>query len=101
MSPDDKIIILKGERVLETNRAHDIIAIEDKNGIIWVIDPTVWQFFPSRKDILICKAKNFNHALQIIHKMYECEWSISEELLDLSDGDEQKYLRIIADNFSI
>lgn len=101
MSPDDKFFILKTEKVLGTNRAHDILAVEDKHGAIWIIDPTVWQFFPNRKDILICKAKNLNQAIQTIQKMYGCKWSISEVLFSLSLKNEQEYLGIIADNSSI
>lgn len=47
--------ILKGENIMGvTKKNHDILAIEEKNKF-YLIDPTIWQFFKNKKNILLTK----------------------------------------------
>lgn len=72
--------ILKGINITgATNKSHDILAIEEKNKF-YLIDPTVWQFFKNKKNILLTKKNNIKDCLQFAEQFYKGKWSISETL---------------------
>jgi len=99
----DKSVILyviKGNNVCNTKKSHNILIIKDLNGLIYVVNPTVWQFFPKLKSILIFSANDINIALDRVKEIYEGKWSISEEFIGMTEVEEKKYLNIISQNIN-
>src|SRR5680860_290339 len=59
-------------------RFHDILLVHDKE--VYILDPTVWQFFKNKKSILIKKTKTVNDALLVLANIYGGKWKISEQI---------------------
>ena len=59
-------------------RFHDILLVHDKK--VYIIDPTVWQFFKNKKSILIKRTKTVNDALLALASIYGGKWRISERI---------------------
>ena len=78
--PDSKIFIAKGENVMNLkNKCHDIVLAENYNKV-YIIDPTVWQFFKNKRSILIGTEQDIKRALNNLRNVYKGNWKISEEL---------------------
>jgi len=92
------IAIIKGINVCGTQKAHDMIAITTASGQVYIIDPTVWQFFPKTKSILFFVSGDINIVWDKINAKYGGQWSISEEFIKMTKNDEKKYLKVIAQN---
>ena len=63
-------------------RFHDILLVHDKE--VYILDPTVWQFFKNKKSILIKKTKTVNDALLALVSIYGGKWRISERIIKYS-----------------
>lgn len=93
-----RVLIMKGIDVCGTKKAHDILAVITADNQVYVIDPTIWQFFPQAKSILLFVVSDINLALDKIKAMYGGQWSESEELIRMDKNEEKKYLDIISQN---
>lgn len=89
--------ILKGTGVLNGELTHDILVIKDKDRFL-IIDPTIWQFFPNAKTILVYDGNSLEEGIEKIKQKYKCEWVLGsqEELPDTKT--QRKYLEIIRQN---
>jgi CRISPR/Cas system-associated endonuclease Cas3-HD len=76
--PHATVDILQGTKVMNTNSAHDIVAATFQQ-LVYIIDPTVWQFFPYKKSILITTVANIQTALQQVAASYHGNWQIAEK----------------------
>ena len=72
-------IILKGDKVCNTDKSHDILA-STQSDKVYLIDPTIWQFFPNENSILIGEYSTLNEAIAATTKKYGGHWHESEEL---------------------
>jgi hypothetical protein len=97
LSETSHILILKGINVCNTQKAHDILAVTINNQV-YIIDPTIWQFFPEAKSILVCVSENINVALDKIKEIYGGGWKESEEFAQIDKDKEKEYLNIIYKN---
>lgn len=98
LDKSNRILIMKGDNVCGTKKAHDILAITITDNQVYVIDPTIWQFFPQAKSILVFVVNNINIALDKIKVMYGGQWAESEEFIEMDKNEEKKYLDIISQN---
>lgn len=96
----NKISIIKGVNVRGTRESHDIIVVLTLTGDIYVIDPTIWQFFPKTESILLFISDNIRDVLEKIKAMYGGRWSISEENIKISKDDKNNYIAIIEKNIN-
>ena len=76
-------------------RFHDILLIHDKE--VYILDPTVQQFFKNKKSILIKKTKTINDALLVLTSIYEGKWSISERIIKYSQKEIDRLKKILAE----
>ncbi len=74
-------------------RFHDILLIHDKE--VYILDPTVWQFFKNKKSILIKKTKTINDALLVLTSIYGGKWSISEQIIKYSRNEIEQLRKIL------
>ena len=75
--PNARIYVLKGQ--ISKNVFHDIIGV--KTGAkVYLIDPTVWQFFLRKKNIFIKMTSSLDTALAHAAKVYGGKWVLSEKL---------------------
>ncbi len=98
LDKSNQIFILKGIHVCGTKKTHDILAIITTKNQVYIIDPTIWQFFPKAKSILIFTLDDINLAFDKIQTMYGGQWSKSEEFIQFNKEEEEKYLDIISQN---
>ena len=68
------------------------------NNQVYIIDPTIWQFFPQVKSILVFISNDINIALDKIKKMYGGQWSKNEKFIQLDKNEEKEYLDIVFQN---
>lgn len=92
-----RIFVLKGEKINNTDRSHDILAIFiDKK--VAILDPTVWQIFPEAKDIFFGDFNNINEATLQIKKKYGGDWKLNEEIKkDINNKAQQELEKIIGE----
>lgn len=93
-----RIAILKGVNVCGTKKSHDIVTATTIDNQVYIIDPTIWQFFPQAESILALTSDDINIALDKIKAMYGGQWAKSEEFVQMDKTEEKKYLDIIAQN---
>ncbi len=93
-----RFFILKGDEVCKTKRSHDVLVLIMKNGEAYLIDPTVWQFFPQEKSILVGKSDSLENLIVMAKTKYGGNWKVGEELKDISHEEEKEWLRIIKKN---
>jgi len=98
LDKSSQIFIIKGIRVCGTKKAHDILAVITVNKEVYIIDPTIWQFFPQAKSILVFILDDINIALDKIKTMYGGRWSKNEKFIQLNKNEERKYLDIVSQN---
>ena len=94
--------ILKG-RVTKTglnkDNMHDILiyidnTISNKKPYI-LLDPTVWQFFPRKKSILMNNFSSIKQAVEWINKKYGGDWKISETITNKNRGMIKEWSKIV------
>lgn len=90
--------ILKGVNVCGSKKSHDILAVTDSNNNVYMIDPTIWQFFPDEKSILIGKYTSIDEAIIAVSKKYGGKWQKSEDLKETTSADKIEWLKIIKEN---
>lgn len=89
--PRANIYITKG---VSKKLAHDLILIQEDE-VIFIIDPTVWQFFKYKKSIFINKVKTIKEALDRLGDIYGGKWKISEHIIRYSQNDILKLQSIL------
>lgn len=94
----DCLSILKGVNVCGLKGSHDILAVFVSGGDIYVIDSTIWQFFPKAQSILLFVSNNLQDVFKKVERKYGGEWAISEANIQISENDKKKYLTIIKKN---
>jgi len=90
--PEYKIQIFKG--ALSDGMAHDILVVS-KDGLLSLVDPTVWQIFPDSKSIFIGTFQNVSGAINLLEKKYSGSWKISESMETCDEGYQQELLEVI------
>lgn len=90
-------IILKGVKIFNTNKSHDILA-SCQNGKVYLFDPTIWQFFPDKESIFVGQYPTINEALAAATNKYGGHWFESEKLCKISHEEKDEWLRIIKKN---
>lgn len=95
-----RLLILKGVNVCGTLKSHDILAVLTSDNDIYIIDPTIWQFFPEKRSILLFISNSLEETLEKITKIYSGKWQFSEEIFQVSSAEQKKYLDIISQNIS-
>lgn len=91
--------ILKGTNVLSTKQSHDILVVK-KYDEISVLDPTIWQFFPNAKTILVYKGNNLNEGIHSAQDKYKCTWSLGQRESIPDDLTQNEYLKIVSNIIS-
>lgn len=94
----DQITILKGTNIFGTEKSHDLLAVTTTDKQIYIIDPTVWQFFPQADSILMFIENDLTTALEKLEKMYNGQWAESGKFTSLNKDEERKYLDTIYQN---
>jgi len=74
-------------------RFHDILLVHDKE--VYILDPTVWQFFKNKKSILIKKTKTVNDALLMLANIYGGKWQISEQITKYSHEEIKRLKKVL------
>ncbi len=92
------IAILKGDHVCGTQKSHDILAVTTNDRLVYVIDPTIWQFFCDAQSILVLKLKDGMLDFNKIKEKYGGDWSQNEIFTQLTEEEEKEYLDIITQN---
>ncbi|MBU1092490.1 hypothetical protein KJ836_02385 [Patescibacteria group bacterium] len=100
MDESMQAIILKGDNVCHTQKSHDILAIGTKDTQFYLLDSTVWQFFPDDDSILIGVADSLDEAIKLSVEKYGGEWKISEEIATATEQEKADWLRIIKTNIN-
>lgn len=98
LDKSNRILIIKGLNVCGTKKAHDILVVITDNNQVYTIDPTIWQFFPRVKSILVFVVDDIDIALDKIKTRYGGQWLKSEEFIQIDKNEEKKYLDIIDQN---
>lgn len=98
LDKSNHILILKGIDVCGTKKAHDILVVTTADKKVYIIDPTIWQFFPQVKTILVFISGDMYIALDKVKDMYGGKWFKNEEFIKLGKNEEKKYLEIISRN---
>lgn len=93
-----KVTILKGHLVFGKNLYHDILMIE-KEKILYLFDPTIWQFFKNEKSIFLGSFKKLEGAFEKLKKKYGGSWEISE--IVNKNADKEKLEKIIIKNIKM
>jgi hypothetical protein len=75
--PNCKADIFKG--TFQNNLSHDVLSVAS-NKKIFLIDPTIWQFFPKAKSILIGIIGDSNEIVKILENKYKGSWRFSETI---------------------
>jgi len=75
-------------------RFHDLLLVHDKE--VYILDPTVWQFFKNKKTILIKKTKTVNDALSALVSIYGGKWKISERITKYSHKETERLKKVLA-----
>jgi len=94
----DRILIIKGVNVCGVKKSHDMLLVLSKGNKIYVVDPTIWQFFPRAKSILMLIENKMDIVLDKVKEIYKGKWKITEEFVKFNKNEEKEYLRIISQN---
>jgi len=91
--PKAKIYIYKGKM---NGRAHDVLVVQESG--VYVIDPTVWQFFKNKKSIVIAVENSINDAVSALTDYYGGSWKLSERIHGYSTSEIKKLKNIVSEN---
>jgi len=94
--PKTEFFILKGDGIRK-GKSHDILAVSSLNKI-FLLDTTIWQFFPSRKSIYLGEFADLDKAIIFLEKFYGGKWQVSEKLNNESFKEKDKWKKIIRSN---
>ena len=76
---NSKVVILKGQNIPHSRcKSHDILAIRSR--IIFLFDPTIWQFFKRKRTTFLGYFSSIEKALAYAEKIYGGHWQVSEKL---------------------
>lgn len=89
--------IYKGENVFGTNLSHDVLILSNNEETI-IFDPTIWQFKPEAKSILIAILTNKSEVIKKLIDTYEGNWFLSERITKISEEEKEEFLDIIYKN---
>lgn len=98
INSSNQISIVKGIDVRDTRESHDIITVSTLTGDIYVVDPTIWQFFPKAGSVLLFISNSSEDVLKRIKTIYGGQWSVSEKNIRISKDDKKRYMTIIEKN---
>ncbi len=90
-------VILKGNNVCDTDKSHDILA-SIKNDKVYLIDPTIWQFFPNESTILVGEYGSLDQAIAAATEKYGGNWHKSQDLNGVSQKERNEWLKIVKEN---
>ncbi len=62
-----------------SKKSHDVLILEHNNSW-YLIDPTIWQFFPLKRSIYRGRFATQNDLVAFVKGMYRGTWSISENV---------------------
>jgi len=91
--PKAKISIYKGK---VKGHFHDLLLVHDDK--VYVIDPTVWQFFQHKKSILIATEDSVDDAVVALMRNYGGKWELSERVNGYSAIEIERLKNIIKKN---
>ena len=91
--PRAKIYIYKGKA---RGRSHDLLVVQEEE--VYVIDPTVWQFFKDKKSILIAVENSVDDAVVALMRNYGGKWELSERVRGYSVSQIKKLKNTIKEN---
>ncbi len=77
--PQTSAMILRGDKVMGSNKSHDVLVVK-YNDFFYLLDPTVWQFFPRKKSIFVGVCESIPSCLEFLHAYYKGRWTISETI---------------------
>lgn len=94
-----KPFILKGNVTftgLAEENHHDILGFLDSKSKRYIlVDPTIWQFFPKKKNILLGEFSSVNDIFKFICEYYGGDWKVSEEIDRTLEKEVAGYYKII------
>lgn len=93
---NDSVMILKGDNVFNTDKAHEILLIKSPNNKCYAIDPTIWQFFPDAPSILVFVLDEELDYIAEVKKVYGGQWRVVENIFQVNKNLEQEYLKIVS-----
>lgn len=93
-----KAYILKGK--LSDSLEHDILAVK-LDGLVILIDPTIWQIFRNKKNIFLGEYADLEEAINQIKNLYGGSWQMSEELFRKNIRETEKLLKILEENIQV
>lgn len=74
-----EVFVMKGLSIHNIQqKSHDLLCVKGEK--IFILDPTIWQFFEHASTILVGTASSIEQATDVITKKYGGFWSISEQL---------------------
>ena len=95
------IYILKGTGpILGKQVDHDVLVAQIDEGLM-IIDPTIWQFRPQEKDMLILSVTGLNEAMSKLVQYYGGRWEISETIRSVSKQDVVAWLDVVNRNIAL
>lgn len=97
--PEAVMTILKGEDVCDKHTAHDLLAVRLKK-TTYLLDPTIWQFFPDSQSILMGEGPTLADALELAKDQYGGTWSLSEDF-DANVYSQDTLQEIVLKNISL
>lgn len=95
--PKTNIFILKGDCVFDTKKSHDIILV-NQNDKLFLLDPSIWQFFGEETSILIGEVKNIKETIKLAEETYKGKWKVSEEIKNNICEESEELEKIIKSN---
>lgn len=93
---DSQFTILKGVGV-GNGQDHDVLVISS-NKNQYLIDATIWQFFPEKETIFLGEFVDLEKTLHFLKDMYGGDWSVSEQLTEASFKEKDEWIRIVREN---
>lgn len=94
--------IIKGTiKINKKNIIHDVLGFH-LNNKIFIIDPTIWQFYPKKRNIVILESEeNINKTITKINLIYWYNWKISEYLNLNMINEIPIWIKIIKENINM
>ncbi len=99
INPTCQVTVIKGVNVCNTNKSHDILFVSiPESDSVYIIDPTIWQFFPDATSILVFVSNDIKTAYEKVKEIYGGQWSKSEDFAQVGKDEIDKYCDIIFQN---
>lgn len=76
---ESTVFILKG--LLPHGGFHDVVCVQFKKSF-FLVDPSIWQFFPDADSILLGTFKNKFSAINILKIKYGGTWFVSDHIIN-------------------